>query len=242
MDNRLALMTGIDFPLEECNLIIHQPSIKEISYIGETDFFMGIQLLCVNKSMYESPEVDLSEVTNFEIFMQLINSQEMHKQKEMVNQVLQMLFPSYQIIMTPRSILFNQDGNSFMLDERNFESLQKQLGQILCLQQSGQQAYNPKGKKAKEIAQKLQKAREKVAAQKAKEEGGSGSMFSQYLSVLTVGIGSMSLKDIINLTIYQMYDLIERYSLYINWDLDIRSRLAGAKGEKPVENWMKSIH
>jgi hypothetical protein len=30
---------------------------------------MGIQLLCVNKSMYETEEVDLSEVTNFDIFM-----------------------------------------------------------------------------------------------------------------------------------------------------------------------------
>jgi hypothetical protein len=42
MDNRLALMTGIDFPLEGCNLIIHPPTIKELSYIGETDFFMGV--------------------------------------------------------------------------------------------------------------------------------------------------------------------------------------------------------
>jgi hypothetical protein len=41
---------------------------------------------------------------------------------------------------------------------------------------------------------------------------------------------------------YQLYDLIERYGLYINWDLDIKSRLAGASGDKPVENWMKPIH
>lgn len=242
MDNRLALMTGIDFPLNDCALIIHQPTIKEISYIGETDFFMGIQLLSINKSMYESPEVDLTKVTNFSIFMQIINQQEMKKQKENVNQTLKILFPTYQILMTPRSILFNQNGTSFMLDEGNFEAFQKQLGEVLCLVQSGKQAFNPGGEKAREIAQKLQRARERVAAQKAKEEGGSGSMFSQYLSILTVGIGSMSLKDVMNLTIYQLYDLIERYSLYINWDLDIRSRLAGAKGEKPIDNWMKSIH
>ena len=241
MDNRLALMTGIDFPLEDCNLIIHQPSIKEISYIGETDFFMGIQLLSVNKSMYETPEVDLSEMTNFDIFIQLMNSPELKDQKSKVQQALSMLFPSYQIIMTPRAIMFNQEGNSFMLDEGNFESFQQQLGQMLCLQQSGQQAFNPGSNKAKEIAQKLQRARERVAAQKAKE-GDSGSMFSQYLSCIVIGISSMSLKDSLDLTLYQLYDLIERYSLYINWDLDIRSRLAGAKGEKPIENWMKSIH
>jgi hypothetical protein len=34
-----------------------------------------------------------------------------------------------------------------------------------------------------------------------------------------------------DLTMYQMYDLIERYSLYVNWDIDIRSRLAGGKPE-----------
>lgn len=241
MDNRLALMTGIDFPLEDCPLIIHQPSIKEISYIGEIDFFMGVQLLSVNKSMYETSETDLSEMTNFDIFIQLMNSPELKDQKSKVQQALSMLFPSYQTMMTPRAIVFNQEGNSFMLDEGNFESFQQQLGQMLCLQQSGQQAFNPGGNKAREIAQKLQKARERVAAQKAKE-GGSGSMFSQYLSIITIGISSMSLKDSLDLTLYQLYDLVERYSLYINWDLDIRSRLAGAKGEKPIENWMKSIH
>jgi hypothetical protein len=42
MDFKLALMTGIDFPLTECNLIIHPPTIKEISYLGELEFFGGI--------------------------------------------------------------------------------------------------------------------------------------------------------------------------------------------------------
>jgi hypothetical protein len=41
----------------------------------------------------------------------------------------------------------------------------------------------------------------------------------------------MSLDDCLNLTMYQLYDLVERYSLYINWDIDIRSRLAGGKPE-----------
>ncbi|MDY5985158.1 MAG: hypothetical protein SPI94_06815 [Candidatus Onthovivens sp.] len=38
----------------------------------------------------------------------------------------------------------------------------------------------------------------------------------------------MSLKDCLNLTLYQLLDLVERYSLYTDWDIDIRSRLAGA--------------
>jgi hypothetical protein len=52
----------------------------------------------------------------------------------------------------------------------------------------------------------------------------------------------MSLRDAIELTMYQLYDLMERYGLWVNWDLDIKSRLAGGKADKPVDNWMKQIH
>ena len=52
----------------------------------------------------------------------------------------------------------------------------------------------------------------------------------------------MSLIDCMELTLYQLLDLIERYSLYVNWDIDIRSRLAGASPGDSPDNWMKNIH
>ena len=85
------------------------------------------------------------------------------------------------------------------------------------------------------------RARQRVAAQKGQDES-NASMFAQYLSILTVGLGSMSLKDLINLTMYQLYDLVERYTLYTAWDIDIRSRLAGGKPDSTPDNWMKNIH
>ncbi len=241
VDFELALMTGIDFPVMNQQLIFHPPTIKEISYFGEQDFFSSVQLICINKSMYETEEVDLSQISNFQLFNEILGEQSMADRKVILRQILELLFPGYSIILTPRSILFNQQGKNFTIDEGNFEELQQTVQKALCLAQSGQQSFNPGSKKAQEIAQKLQRAREIVAAKK-RAENGTGSMFSQYLSVITVGIGSMSLNDAINLTLYQFYDLIERYSLYINWDIDIRSRMAGAKGDKPIENWMKNIH
>jgi hypothetical protein len=83
------------------------------------------------------------------------------------------------------------------------------------------------------------RGRQRVAAQKGQS---NTSIFSQYLSILTVGVSSMSMQTVMDLTMYQMYDLIERYSLYIQWDLDARCRLAGGKPDRPVENWMKNIH
>ena len=238
-DYRLALMTGVDIPIPELQVTIHQPTIKEISMIGEQDFFIGIQILCIDKKMYIEDESLLANTTNFQIFMTMLNEQQMADKKQAVQQVLTLLFPQTKIIFTPRSILLNINQENIIIDEGNFEQLQDVLIQQFCLQGSGQEQYNPKDKKAREIAQKLMKARQKVAKLKANEN--SGSMFTQYLSVLTIGT-SLTLKDAMELTMYQLYDLIERYSMYLNWDIDIRSRMAGAKGDKPVENWMKQIH
>lgn len=239
-DYRLALMTGVDIPIPELQIVMHQPTIEEISMIGEQEFFIGIQLLCIDKRTYIQEEALLQNTTNFQLFITMLNEKQMSDKKESVIQVLTLLFPQAKVIFTPRSMILNLGEIMITIDEGNFESLQSLLVQSFCLKGSGQEQFNPQSKKAREIAQKLMKARQKVAEQKAQEN--SGSMFSQYLSIITVGIGSMSLREAMKLTMYQIYDLVERYSLYINWDIDIRSRIAGAKGDKPIENWMKQIH
>ena len=160
--------------------------------------------------------------------------------KELVIQVLTLVFPNTKVAFTPRSMLLIQDGVNVTIDEGNFEILQSVLIQQFCIKNTDQDQFNPQSEKAREIAQKLMKGRQRVAAQRAQEN--SGSTFAQYLSIIAVAINGMSLKDALSLTIYQLYDLIERYHLYLNWDIDIRARMAGANGDKPVENWMKQIH
>ena len=49
LDLRLALMSGIDIPIPECQLVLHQPTIKEIAYIGEKNFFIGVHCLNIRK-------------------------------------------------------------------------------------------------------------------------------------------------------------------------------------------------
>lgn len=241
MDTRLTLMCGTDYPVPECQLVIHQPRIKEISLIGESDFFSGIQCLCLNKSMFVKDESLLANTNNFQIFMTIMSEKEAADKKFAVQQVCTLLFPKHRVMFTPRSVLLSGEGSSVMIDENNFEFLQKALTDICCLKTGpmDQQSFNPANNKAREIAEKLMRGRQRVAAQKGEN---NISIFSQYLSILTVGLGSMSLQDAMDLTMFQLYDLVERYMLYINWDMDIRCRLAGGKPENQPDNWMKNIH
>lgn len=243
MDYRLALMCGSDIPVPQCQLTIHQPTMKEISLIGEDTFFTAIQCLNVNKKMIKQDETLLTDINNFQIFMTIMTEKEAGEKKESVLQLFQLICPDYKVSVLPRSIILNKEGQqSVILDENNFESLQIVLREIFCLnsQEMGMHTgYNPADAKAQEIAEKLMRGRQRVAAQNGEDKG---SMFSQYLSTLTIGVPSMSLIDAVNLTMFQLLDLMERYSLYTNWDIDIRSRLAGASIEEKPDNWMKNIH
>lgn len=243
MDYRLSLMSGTDLPLEKTQLVISQPTLKKISYLGETDFFVGVQLLCIDKSMIEvQDKSDLDSLNNFQIFMMAIQQPTLKDKKQKALQVLKMMFPKYQIYFTPAAISFSTEEETvFIENPMQFEELQDITRQMFCLSNSiSQQAsFNPGDAKAKEIADKLMRARERVAKQKQQAEG---SVLSQYVSVLTIGLSSMSLNDCLGLTIYQLYDLVERYHLYIGWDIDIRARLAGGSSDKEPDNWMKNIH
>lgn len=240
-DFRLALMCGIDIPIPEIQVAIHQPKIKEIALIGEADFFIAVQCLNINKDLLRQDKTLLQNTNNFQIFMTIMSEKETKDKKFATQQLLSLLFPSYNVMITPRSILLQGETTSHIIDDNNFDAFQKVVKQIFCVaNKNNQQAgFNPANDKAREIAEKLMRGRQRVA-----EKNGSAntSVFSQYLSILTVGLSSMSLQELMELTIFQLYDLVERYQLYISWDIDIRSRLAGAKPDDRPDNWMKNIH
>lgn len=242
MDYRLALMCGTDIPIEECQLVVHQPTIKEISFIGESDFFTGAQCLCVHKTMFVEDKNLLSKTSNFQIFMMIMQERQAQDKKNAVQKVLTVLFPKMKIFFTPNSLIFNSNNEEepIIIDENNFEILQEVLQKIFCttIGSMDQQTFNPGGQKAKEIAEKLMRGRERIAT----EKGSSNvSIFSQYLSSLSIGL-SMPLDSLVDLTMFQLYDLIERYMLWVNWDLDVKTRLAGGKPDSHPDNWMKNIH
>ena len=240
MDTRLAMICGTDIPVPSCQLVLHQPTLEEISFIGEQIFFSGAQTLCLHKTMFIEDKVLLMTTTNFQIFMMIMSEKEAKEKKEAVKQVLTLLLPDYQVLFTPNSLVLKKDDITTLIDEDNFEDLQEVLRTIFCMNDGrmDQQTFNPINDRAKQIADKIMKGRQKVAELKGDS---NVSVFSQYISMLTIGL-HISMLELKKLTMFQLYDLVERFMLWINWDIDLRSRLAGAKPDEHPENWMKNIH
>ena len=236
----MSLMCGIDIPCVELGVSAHQPTIKEIAYMGEKEFFIALQCLCVDKNKFVEDRNLLRETNNFQIFMMIMNDEKTKPQRVNVQNLLSLMFPAYtNVLFTPRSLVLRGDAGNLTIDEQNFEFVQEIAKEIFCFKQtSSESSFNPANKKAEEIARKIAQGRKRVAEIKGTD---NVSIFSQYLSILSVGL-HIPLQHLIDLTVFQLFDLNERYQLYINWDIDIRARMAGAKPEEKPDSWMKNIH
>ena len=74
----------------------------------------------------------------------------------------------------------------------------------------------------------------------AKEQLGDGkriSILSRYASILAIGL-QLSLNEIMQWTVCQLYDEFQRFQLKVQWDAYIQARMAGAKDLEEVDNWM----
>lgn len=238
-------MVGADIPIPDLQLTLRVPTIKDIAYMGEQKFFMAVQYLCLDKEMLVQDETLLSSLSNFQVLMKVLEQSQDKEKKSAIIMLLKLLFPDYVAMITKNSIILTIVGNNqpILIDDNNFGMFQAILREVLCVHsifQGNNIVYNPGNEAARKIAAKLMKGRRKVAEIKSK--GNNESVLTRYVSILTLGTNSMSLNDCINLNMFQLFDLMERYSAFVEWDIDLRVRLAGGKPDKQVESWMRDIH
>lgn len=251
MLNDLLLMSGIDVPFVEAGVTLHQPTLKEIAYVGEENFFIGCEFLNFSKDILSvEDKSSLEEVDNFDIFMSIMMDRKtvgLQKGRLCAIVVLGILFPNYNIKMDFDKIILEEKdletGDTVLhyINKHNFEKFKKIIIDIFCLNRGSEDStnYNPKGKTANAIAEKLKKGRQKAAV--AKGQNQKVSLYSRFISILSVGMFK-SIHDLLDYTLYQLFDTYDRYELKTSFDFYMKAKLAGASGMEEPEHWMKEIH
>lgn len=90
--------------------------------------------------------------------------------------------------------------------------------------------YNPKSARAKEIAEKLKKAKEKINKVKAKNNEDLDLL--DLISAFASYNKNINILDVWNMTIYQFNDQFQRMQLWNDYDISIQSLLHGADSNK----------
>lgn len=251
MINELALMTGIDIPFEEGHLVIHQPTMKEISYIGEEAFFSGCQLLNFSKNMLDEKDKTSSEaLTDFDILMSIVKDKTTASSKQVIylNMTLAILFPLYEFDFSNGFITFmkiNKEDNTIesgFINNDNFDEFKKKLNLILCLNQVIQEEPELTGEVAKRIAEKLKERHRKLAQMRGGDANEDKvAIFSRYMSILAVA-ERKNLNDLANYTIFQLNDEYKRWQLKDYADKYFQAKVAGASGMDEPDDWTQDIY
>lgn len=244
MIDKGLLDSGMDIPFPEARLTIHPPKCKEISLIGQESFYMGCELLNFSKDILdEKDKTNLSNISDFDIFMNMINNQSKDGLRNRVSAklVLSLIFPDYEIVYNdPHNLIFIKDNEKFYINTINYENFKDILIELFCLQRNHGDVpnqYNTKGSMANKIAEKLKKGRAKAAAANGEDKKGI-NIIQRYISVLAVGL-QKSKAELYNYTLYQLFDEYERYIKKVNYDITLQAKMAGAKDLKEVDNWME---
>lgn len=243
MVNDLLLLSGNDIPFIEGQITIHQPTIKEIAYIGEEAFYTGCELLNFSKDILpEEDKINLESRTNFDILIAILGEQNavMQRNRNCVEMLLALMFPLYSIKFSQTAIEFSRDGEeTHYITNDNFEPFKKILNEMFSFKdKSSSVELNPKGEMAKRIAEKLKKRHQKLAENKGDKKI---DIISRYVSILAVG-QQQDMNSFLNYTVYQLFDEFERYQLKVAYDVYLQAKMAGAKDLKDVDDWMKDIH
>lgn len=245
MINPLLLHTNNDIPFLGGRCAIHNPTIKEISMIGEEDFQKGVRFLNFDKNnLDDKDKIHLSDKSDFEILIEIMKSKEYYStftSKSLL--VLSLLFPSYEVQLKSDAIQLTHRETDFItkIDKDNYEEFKEIIIEIFVLVSKDKDSgdFNPADGIAKKIAEKLQKGRMKVAKEKGQDLKRT-SVYGKMVSVLSVGLGKDK-NELLNYTIYQLLDEYKRFQLKNAYDINIKARLAGATEIEDPEDWLKDL-
>lgn len=222
------ILSGQPLPIKDANIFVTQPKIKDIVQFGEDDFLVTVQMLVSMEQFVEQIKQGNSEleiVSDFQLLLIMID--EDITIKNMILNLFTLIFPEYIINFTENSIDFLiKEEDKEMLVGRvhpfNFEYFQNTLNDAFIPQGDNDREpdYNPVNEMANKIAEKIKKGREKIHAQRAKEEG-EHSIFADYCSTLSIGM-QMDVSIFFNYTPFQLYDAYRRYFSKVQSDFYMR--------------------
>ena len=243
------IYAGWPVKVNNCNIAVSQPSIKDICAFGEDNFLMGVQIFTgIERTVSPIKEGNsrLAMLEDFQVLMVILNEDENLK-RDML-EFFGLIFPEYKIRFDPGCISFLVGDSKRIVGQinpMNFEEFQSTL-QMLFLPKGSEstQDYNPANEAAAKIAEKLKKGNEKRQQLKAEEGSQDTSLFANYLSVLSVGTG-ISLNLLLDYTPFQIYDAYNRYTTKLAYDLYQKiatTPMMDVSKMKEPKNWMEDLY
>ena len=233
----LYLLTGLPVPFQNVGSL-YQHKLLDIAQMGEDDFH---RFLSITVFEIEDLEIEIDTELEISTFDLVVGNclQNTHFKTEAEN-ALSFFFNE--------RVRFNSEYGLFYIGEiddmriihkENYELLKEALKQIYYLSKQEKKEGKPVSEAAKRILEKQKESRKQL--DKIKGRGRKEVQLSDLISAFCAN-SNTSLKEVWNLTLYQFMDQFYRLQLVEDYDIKIRSVLAGADPkEVNPEHYVKKM-
>jgi hypothetical protein len=231
IDDELRLLKGSSFFVD--GIEIKPFKIGEIVEIGYVKYqqLMNVFALEVEDILKDIPE-EFNDVTIFDLFL---NSG--------ISELYNLLIDSINLFFHPKNLQVIKDDNLIFIDDKIINRNNwTQISNIVKLQNcfKKEEKYNPADPRTAELLRKRDEARNKIA--KAKGSDGDSLNFSDLVSILSANGNGIDIFNVWDLTFYSFNNQFARMKMLEEYDISIRSLLAGAKSEDvDLKHWMSKI-
>lgn len=249
-------LSGADIPITECGIVLTQPTIMQIEQVGEMDFLYGVSCFSQHKNIINTirqGNTELEDVSDFQLLLEVINTSSGAQIKKGIDTLFSLCFSRYEIQWEEDSILFLEQLEKELvprgrIHEFNFDVFAAIIKDLFADESSpNREEYNPANQKAKEIAEKIRKGKEKIAKQrgeKTDEEKSPGSLYGTMISILSVGV-PYDVNVLYGYTPFQLMDVFARYMAKVASDQYERISLVPLMDTSKIEapdSWMRSLY
>ncbi|MGM1044881.1 MAG: hypothetical protein ACQEXX_01905 [Bacillota bacterium] len=228
VDIQYKLLAGVPISIPGAGLL-SLPALKDIVQMNISTYHEILSFLLIDKSIIKG-ELD-SKITNFDIFYANCYHSEQFKDKASTG--IELFFGVLPILRENKEEVFIQIGEG-RIDHNNFDQIQTVIKLGNNISTKNEPEFKPANSKAQKLIEMILKNREKQPKPKEKMD-----LFS-IVSGLAWKSNGLTLSDLFNMNIYQIYNGFHTTNNIDNYHHTISALYAGTIDGKQIK--MSNIH
>lgn len=244
LDLKLKLIAGVPIEVDKGVGKIRPLKIKEIIDYGYTEYLMRLHFLNLNINDLID-ENAINDGLNLNVFDVMVHYGNDDIKSELEN-ALMLFFEGEKVFIDDEKHIIEIGSGEMVryIDRDNFDSVREVIKWQNCINRFGDDS-NSQGNKESDAVRRIKEklnASKKMVEQAKKENANDedGIDLFDIISSISTKSNSLNKLKVFNLTLFQLYDEFKRLELIEQYDIGIKSMLAGAKDVK-LKHWSTKI-
>lgn len=218
--------------------LIYSPTLGDIAQIGVEKFYQYIGILTITKEKMKMEE-NIPEI----VYLMLSSLSNEDFRRELNNAFMFFIKEPITVIPEIQILQIGELSEKRFLNQENFPLFQHYIRTICLLDLNDLFESNDINEHTRRIKEKIRKGQQKVAEIKRKGGNEDGLDLIDLISSFLLRSSTVDINTIWDMSYYMFQTQFKRMQMAEEYDVNLRSALAGAKIPKDkMKYWIRKIH